>query len=154
MAVRFEASSQPFWSHASVLCCGLGVVVALLHFVPGSSFLRMDAEGMTVRSMWRSTAYRWSDIEQFGVAEIYAGHGGRHRMVGFNFNASCPGRGWRQPLRRFNRWAAGFEDTLPDNYGLDCATLADRLNQLRERHAGASDAPPSAGNGPSETPLG
>ena len=54
---------------------GLGCLVSLIQFVPGSSFLRLSPEGLDVRTMWRTKVYRWSDIERFGVAEFSTVHG-------------------------------------------------------------------------------
>lgn len=80
-----------FWAYASIIFFGHVAVVALLQFLPGSSFLRVGPDGITVRTMWRTTFCRWSDIERFGVAESSTFHGGvrqQHRMVGFNFSTT------------------------------------------------------------------
>jgi hypothetical protein len=122
---------------------GLGILVSLAQFVPGSSFLRLTPEGMDVRSMWRTKAYRWSDIERFGVAEFSTIHGGvrqRHRMIGYDFSPSYPEQNQGLALRSFNRRLSGFEAALPDNYGWSYEALAEHLNTLRNQYLGLSSS--------------
>jgi hypothetical protein len=83
--------------------------------------------------MWRTSFYRWSDIERFGVAEWSSSHA-RHRMVGFDFSESFPERGKATTLKSLNRGMTGFEAALPDNYGWDYAELATHLNELKQRY--------------------
>jgi hypothetical protein len=99
--------------------------------------LRLSSEGITVRSMWRTTFYRWSDIERFGVAEFTTSQGSiwrRHRLVGLDFSANYPGRGRARTVKSINRGLTGFEAALPDTYGWDYVQLAAHLNRVREEH--------------------
>jgi len=133
-------ASRPEWragGYVTIVFFGLGVVAALIQFVPGSSFLRVNPDGITVRAVWRTKFYRWSDIEKFGVAEMdlsYSRGPQRKRMVGFNFSSSAPSVAKAQATRRMNRAMCGFEGVLPDNYGWDYAELAEHLNQLRGQY--------------------
>ena len=132
------ASSDRFWAHVCSAFFGLCALVSLIQFVPGSSFLRLTPEGLTVRTMWRSQFYRWSDIERFGVAEFGGGFGKRHRMVGLELSTSHSPSGKAQTLMSINRSLTGFGGALPDNYGWDYAELAAHLNTLRARYVGSS----------------
>ena len=125
-------STERLLCYGGIVFFGLCAAVALIQFIPGSSFLRISSDGITVRSMWRTTFYRWSDIERFGVAEFSTGQ--RHRLVGLDFSASYPHRDRAQTVKRINRTLTGFEGALPDNYGRDHAELAAHLNQLREQY--------------------
>lgn len=111
---------------------GLGAIVAAVPLAPGSSYLRLTAEGITVCSFWRKWSYRWSEIECFGVADIATGRRGL-KMVGLNFSESFVGRSPSLALRSINRRLGGFEGALPDNYGWDDQELADYLNELKAR---------------------
>jgi hypothetical protein len=51
---------------------GLGVLVALAHMVPGSSFLVVGPAGITVRTLWRTASYRWSDLREFALGGFEA----------------------------------------------------------------------------------
>ncbi len=117
----------------------LVLVFALLHLIPNSSFLEITENGITVRSFWRTTQYRWVDISEFGVAEFQTERGGirqTYQRVGFNFSRYAP------PLKRAtspDRLAArsgGYEAALPDTYGQNCVELAAHLNQQRNRFLG------------------
>ena len=135
------SSREKFWAYGGIAFFGLCAAVALIQFIPGGSFLRINSDGITVRSMWRTTFYRWSDIERFGVAEFSTGQ--RHRLVGLDFSASYPHRDKAQTVKRINRTLTGFEGALPDNYGRDHAELAAHLNRLREQYVN-SPAPTRA----------
>jgi hypothetical protein len=140
-----SVSGDRIWSVAGVVFFGVCGIASLLQFLPGSSFLRLTPEGLAIRAMWRTTFYRWSDIERFGVAELKASAAGvrsRHRMVGLDFSASYPCGDKARTLKSINRTMTGFEGALPDNYGWDCAELAAHLNSLRERYV---DSPRPAG---------
>jgi len=134
-------STERLLCYGGIAFFGLCAAVALIQFIPGSSFLRISSDGITVRSMWRTTFYRWSDIERFGVAEFSTGQ--RHRLVGLDFAASYPHRDRAQTVKRINRTLTGFEGALPDNYGRDHAELAAHLNRLREQYVN-SPAPTRA----------
>jgi hypothetical protein len=135
-----DARDDRVWAYVSVTFFGLGVLVSLLQFVPGSSFLRLTPQGLTVRTMWRTKFYRWADIERFGVAEFTTSHGGfrqRHRLVGFDIAPTYPRGGAAEALMSFNRNRTGFQAALPDNYGRPHADLAAYLNTLKARYAEA-----------------
>lgn len=128
------------------VCAFIGIPLAVLHLLPNSSFLKIAPDGLTVRSFWRTTQYRWVDISQFGVTEFQTEHSGirqKHRRVGFNFSRYSP------PLKRvaspdrLGGRIGGFEAALPDTYGRDCAELAAYLNQTRNRYLGHSTNPAS-----------
>ena len=112
--------------------CG---VVALVQFVPGSSFLQLTPEGFAMRSLWRTKSYRWADIEEFGVAVVNSGHA-RQKMVGFDFTESYPRGATAQKLMNLNRRLTGYEAAIPDNYGWKYAELAEHLNALKSRFTG------------------
>jgi hypothetical protein len=134
-------STDRFVVYGGIVFFGICGLVSLIQFVPGSSFLRLTSDGMTVRSLWRTSSYRWSDIERFGVGHVKGTHGGfgkNQRLIGFDFSVSYPGRDKAQTLKNINRKLSGFEASLPDNYGWDYAELAEHLNTLRERYAGST----------------
>lgn len=110
---------------------GLGAGASLLQFLPQSSFLRLHADGFTVRTLYREATYRWEDVDPFGVVAI------RHnRMVGFNY---VPHFDRAKRLRRAVAALAGFEGALPDTYGLKAEELADLMNEYKYRYEAASE---------------
>src|SRR2546422_7369634 len=49
---------------------GLGVVVFALQLLPNCSYVRVEPDGFTVRSLFRSHSCRWSDVGAFKVAQL------------------------------------------------------------------------------------
>jgi hypothetical protein len=139
--IRSSGSQDRFVGFAGTLFFGICGVAALLQFLPNCSLLQVGPDGLTIHVLWRTTFYAWADIESFGVSEFSTVHSGlrqRHRQVGFNFSRSYAGGGRAVKLRNFNRRFTGFEAGLPDNYGRDCAELAEHLNRMREQYVGPS----------------
>ena len=108
---------------------GLGVVVALITMIPGSSFLRLEPKGMSVRSLYRTWHVAWADVAGFYAAPV----AGRE-MVCWQYVAGFTGhaRG-----RAFSRAISGVEAGLPDTYGIPAAELAWLLNEWRVGNRGA-----------------
>ena len=109
---------------------GLGVLVAIVTLVPGSSYLELSPSGIAVRTLYRTWHVSWSDVSDFFVSRV----GGR-AMVCWNYSSSYSAsrRG-----RKISRSIAGVEAGLPDTYGLSAAELADLLNQWRAEHTGCA----------------
>jgi hypothetical protein len=132
-----DPGTDRFMAYLCIFFFGGCAVCFLLLLVPGSSFLRLDPEGLTVRTMWRTQSYRWSDIERFGVGEFSTTHGflrQRHQLIGYDFSANYRDFDQGRRLKEMNRGLIGFEASLPDNYGWEYAELAEHLNTLKERH--------------------
>ena len=100
--------------------CGGFALVALL---PGANHLRLDAEGIELRSLFRSTRWRWRDVVRFGPTRV-----GLHTVVGIDFADHV---GSAAHMRRVNRGLTGFDGALPDTYGHRAADLAARLETWR-----------------------
>lgn len=104
---------------------GLGVLVGIVQLLPGSSFLELDDNGMTVCCLFRKHYIPWPTVDGFFVIGV-SNHGITvHKLVGMNYNASFD----RSRLaRRFATAIGGCEGALPDTYGCTAEELADKLN--------------------------
>jgi hypothetical protein len=123
------ARNGDFWGWWVAGFFALGVIVAVVNSLPGSSYLRLDNEGFTTCSLFRSHTFRWSDVERFEVARIST-----NKMVVFNFSDTY----LRQEVgRKIATAMAGYEGALPESYGLSPEELAKLLN--RHRLAAGSD---------------
>ena len=138
LAGIFITSRQPdpseVWiGYLCIVFFGLGGLVFAAQLLPGSSFLKIRRDGFEFRALWRGTAFRWSDVQEFGVAELTMYHGGipqKHRMVGFRFSPAYASN--KHPrLRRLNQALVGYDAALPDNYGMKHDELASLLNQKK-----------------------
>ena len=101
---------------------------------PGSSFLAVNPEGLTVTFKMGTSFFKWTEIERFGVAKIFARRG-LHRAVGIRFmnppRSLHLNRDGVCPQKRIR--TDGFDAVLFCSYGRDCAQLAAYLNEQRER---------------------
>jgi hypothetical protein len=121
-ALLVEPANSPLkWF--TVAFFGLGVVVALVTLVPGSSYLRLEPDRMSVRTLYRTWHVPWTDVTEFFVAPV----GGRG-MVCWNYT---PESTRQKRGRAVSRAIAGVEAGLPDTYGRPAEELANLLNQWR-----------------------
>ncbi len=109
---------------------GIGMLITLANLLPGVSHLAIDAQGIRLRSLFRTWQFDWHDIAAFGVTSV-----GMSDYVGFNYVPDYP-RHLR--LRKVNAGLSGFEAALPDTYELRAGQLADVL-QRWHRHVGAAE---------------
>lgn len=105
---------------------GLSALVALVSLIPGANHLRLDADGIELRSLFRVTRWAWRDVVRFGPTRV-----GLHTMVGLDFaeHVEAAAR-----LRSVNRGLTGFDGALPDTYGQRAAVLAARLESWRQAY--------------------
>ena len=123
---------------------GFGSIVFLVNLVTGATQLRLDADGFTVRALYRSRSWRWSDIGEFSVGRV-----GRPRlrlslplaiagidlegieMVVWTYSPS-----YSEPPNLRRRVQAALEGTsndfLPDRFGMSANDLADLMNQWKQ----------------------
>ena len=59
----------------------LGAVFMLINLLPGSSFLELTPEGMTIRSFYQNAFFAWSDIEEFFPENVSEGRRVRWRKL-------------------------------------------------------------------------
>ncbi|PNS09747.1 hypothetical protein [Solilutibacter silvestris] len=107
----------------------LFIAVVLNAVLPGSSYLRLEPSGMTIRSAYRDHRYSWTDISEFFVVPI----GGR-QMVCWHYSPSYKGQ---KALRALSKNVTGVDAGLPDTYGYSATDLAQLLNQWRVQYGGA-----------------
>lgn len=102
---------------------GLGTVVGVATLLPGAAYLRLEPEGFTMCSLYRSAFYRWSDVSEFVVGRV-----GMQSMVMFEYSSQ---RTDAATLRAVNAALFGHQAALPDTYGMTHEALVDLLNRQR-----------------------
>jgi len=109
----------------SLLC----IAVVLNAVLPGSSYLQLAPEGMTIRSIYRDHRYSWADIAEFFVAPV-----GRRQMVCWNYSPSYKGQ---KALSALSKKVSGVDAGLADTYGYSPTELAELLNQWLAQYGSA-----------------
>jgi len=107
---------------------GAGVIIFCVTLLPGSSYLELDPAGFTVCSLFRSRTTRWSEIDEFRVAEL-----GTRKSVVFNYSKHR----FEKFIQKASYVIADCEGALPDTYGLSADALAAMMNDWR-KHADAA----------------
>jgi hypothetical protein len=109
-----------------VIFFGLGVLVSAVRLLPSSAYLRIDSQGFTLCSLFRTYSFRWDDVQGFVVA-----WNGQFRLVAFNF---APGYQRASIGNKISAGISGFDAALPNSYGMSLADLAALLNDYKQRY--------------------
>jgi hypothetical protein len=111
------------------LCAGffaLGIPVAIVELLPGSTYLQIAENGLSFAHMFRVITIPWNVIDQFFVVSMKRTGFTVHKMVAFNF---VPSFDRSHFVRRITSVIAQCEGALPDTYGQKAEELAEMLNQ-------------------------
>jgi hypothetical protein len=110
----------------------LSSLAALGLLLPSSAYLRLTRDGFEMRSLFRSSRARWSDVGEFRAGRI-----GLNKMVLFNY---APSYTRSAKARALATALTGTEAALPDTYGYSAEDLAALLHDGRARalRAGSS----------------
>ena len=115
------------------LCAGffaLGIPVAIVQLLPGSTYLEIDEDGLSFANMFRVTKIPWNIVDEFFVVSLKQTGVTVHKMVAFNF---IPSYDRSQIGRQISTAIAGCEGALPDTYGVKAEELAQSLNRCLAR---------------------
>ncbi len=123
-------NSNGWIGYACAVFFGLGIPIALIQLLPGSSYLRLDETGLVIRHLFRDHRVLWQDVDQFFVVGLKQTGITVYKVVGFNFVPSYD----RQRIARHFAIAIGkCEGALPETYGMSAEELADKLNSYLRR---------------------
>jgi hypothetical protein len=117
---------------------GLGIPVAVIQLIPGSTFLHVDSNGITYSNLFRKTSLSWSIFQEFFVVTMRQSGLKVHEMVGFNYVSTYDRS---RAARALATAISGCEGALPDTYGMKAEELAKLLN-ARLHEAGAQAPAP------------
>jgi len=101
----------------NIVFFGLCFVVFLINFIPGSSYLKIDENGIEMKNLFRITFIPWEAVSTFKTKWIVF-----NKLVVFDLNKTLVGH--KMKLRQ-----GGF----PDTYGMPAARLADLLNEYKAK---------------------
>jgi len=104
---------------------GLGILVAILQFIPGASYLLIERDGLTLSNLFRKSRIQWTDVEEFFVVKLKSKGLTVRTMVGFNYSPSYK---CSRMARTAAKALAQCEGSLPDTYTESPAELVDYLN--------------------------
>lgn len=116
---------KPLIGWLCVLFFSLGVPAALVMFLPGVMYLRLDHDGFEMSSIGRKNKIRWQDVESFKIASIRGA-----KMIAINYRPSFTDQ---KMARAVAGALAGMEGAIPNSYNVSLGELERVLNQWLER---------------------
>ena len=132
VAIGFLVMDGSWMAWLSLAFFGVGSLVLIVTMLPGASHLRLHADGFEMRTMFKTSHMKWSDIGEIGVTSVNL-----NRMVAFNF---------AEPYRSQHRAVlvshtlTGWDGALPDTYGMSARELAALMIEYRDRARGPRSA--------------
>ncbi|HZA80839.1 MAG TPA: hypothetical protein VFC13_05125, partial [Actinomycetes bacterium] len=109
-------------------------LIALLVPLATRNHLRLDPDRFTVTTPILTRSYRWAEVDRF-----FPVGDGTSGAVAFYLAAAAPRRRGRS--QRLTRRMFGYDDALPQTYGLPPERLAELLNRWKARATGSARAP-------------
>jgi hypothetical protein len=124
---------KPLIGWLCVVFFSLGVPAALTMFLPGVMSLRLDPEGLEMKSLGRTNTIRWSDVQSFRIGSIRGA-----KMIAIQYRP-------QYAEQKFARSAAsaisGMEGAIPNSYNVPLVRLETVLNEWLERFGRQADLP-------------
>ena len=130
IAGLWMGNSRGWVGYACAAFFALGIPIALIQLIPGSSFLKLEHNGLVVRSLFRESTILWQDVHEFFVVTLEQRGFTVNKMVGFNYVSTYDRS---KIMRRLARGFAKCEGSLPDTYGMGAEELASMLNSYLRR---------------------
>jgi len=118
-----------FWF--GLLLFGSFTLAALLLCIPGTSYLRLTADGFAMHFACWSTFRRWDEVVTFTGRQVYVGGGSL-------FTFPVAEVSYRLADAHLLAQKGKHEEKLPDGYGMTGEALARLLTEWKTRHAPAS----------------
>ena len=122
---------KPLIGWLCVAFFGLGVPAALLMFLPGFMSLRLDSEGVELKSMGRKQMIPWKDVQSFKIGSIRGA-----KMIAIRYR---PNYQQQQFSRAAAKALSGMEAAIPNSYNISLIKLEKVLNEWLLRFG--QDAP-------------
>lgn len=105
----------------SISFFGIGIIVSLIQFYPNASYLKLNEEGFEVKSLFRTSFTKWSDVKDFRE-----GHIKRNKMIFFDYTEEH--KKWKKG-KKLSKFLSGKEGAIQSSYNISTKEL---LNLLKE----------------------
>ncbi len=109
----------------------IGASLCFMMGSPDRNYLLLSPTGFTVRSILKSSDFRWAEVEEFHTISVK----GMTKVV-YSLSPQGKLRFTESAWRKLNKALGGGEESLPDTYGMNAASLADLMNQRKKKAVG------------------
>ncbi len=124
---------KPLIGWLCVVFFSVGIPAALFMFLPGAMYLRLDREGLEMKSMGRKNRILWKDVQSFKIGSIRGA-----KMIAINFR---PQYADQKLARVVVNAVSGMEGAIANSYNVSLMDLERALNKWLERFGGEGTAP-------------
>lgn len=98
---------------------GLGVIISLIQFHPNSSYLKLNDEGFEVKSLFRTSFTKWSDVKDFRKGSL---HG--NKMIFFDY--ADEHNKWKEG-KKIAKFISGKEGAIQSTYTISTEDLIELM---------------------------
>ena len=111
-----------------------GAVLSLKSLRPDGAYLRLTQDGFAIKAvLGKERTFLWREVTAFEVDQVKG-----NTWVVFSLTPAATAERRPGVVRRLSKGVMGFDENLPDTYGMGGPRLAALMNDWRERYAGAS----------------
>lgn len=112
---------------------GLCLLVSVYMLTPNAIRLKIDQDGLEMKTLAKPMKIAWQDVDSFYVATISTGHA-KTKMIGIKFSDSYM---QAKAMRKVASAITGIEGAIPDNFSLPADKLCELLNSEKQRRSQA-----------------
>jgi hypothetical protein len=119
----FTIEQNSFRALYGILFFSLCMIVFILQLIPNSSYLKLTRNQFEIRSLFKSSYTKWSDVEIFRTGYIR-----NSEMVMFDFSKEHKKHNIGKNIAKF---LTSNEGALPNTYGMKAKDLAELMNKWK-----------------------
>jgi hypothetical protein len=108
---------------------GLGIPLSIYMLTPGAGELRIDRNGIEMKTLFKPMKLSWSDVNGFYVGRIRTGYTST-KMIGIEYSNSY------QKLRAGRQLSAaltGMQGGIPNNFNRPAEQICELLNRAKKQ---------------------
>jgi len=121
----FIVEENPKVGWAAIVFFGLGVIVSLIQFYPKSNYLKLTNEGFEIKSLFRSSFTKWSDVKDFSLGETFG-----NKMIFFDYTEEHKNY---KGAKKFAKFLSKKEGAIPSSYTIKTYELLILLNEYKRK---------------------
>jgi len=119
------SSEKPWLGWITVAFSTLGIPASFAMFLPGAMYLKLDAEGFELKSLFNTHRTKWTDVAGFRIGTLH-----HNRMIAIVYHPSYQ----RQKLgRALASSLAGMEGAIPNSYNASLDEILQSLDMWKSR---------------------
>ena len=112
-----------------IIFFGLGVLTSIYMLTPNAVRLRIDKDGIEMKTLLKPMKLAWSDVNGFYVARVRTGLA-RTEMIGIEFSESYKKL---RAGRHLSSALTGVEGALPNHFDRSAEEVCELLNKSKQR---------------------